>query len=34
MAQQMEDALDDELHKMNNMTEDDLEDIRRKAWRR
>ena len=30
MAQQMEDALDDELHKMNNMTEDDLEDIRRK----
>ena len=30
MAQQMEDALDDELHKMNNMSTDDLEDIRRK----
>ena len=29
-AKQMEDAVDDELHKMNNMDEDDLENIRRK----
>ena len=30
MAKSMEDALDDELHKMNNMDQDDLENIRRK----
>jgi len=30
MAKSMEDALDDELHKMNNMDTDDLENIRRK----
>lgn len=30
MAKSMEDALDDELHKMNNMGTDELENIRRK----
>lgn len=30
MAKSMEDALDDELHKMNNMDQDELENIRRK----
>merc|ERR1712216_211379 len=30
MAKSMEDALDDELHRMNNMDQDDLENIRRK----
>jgi|TARA_B100001142_G_C14191585_1_gene600196 hypothetical protein len=30
MAKSMEDALDDELHRMNNMDADDLENIRRK----
>eukprot|EP00227_Mantoniella_beaufortii_P007519 CAMPEP_0197591988 /NCGR_PEP_ID=MMETSP1326-20131121/14315_1 /TAXON_ID=1155430 /ORGANISM="Genus nov. species nov., Strain RCC2288" /LENGTH=226 /DNA_ID=CAMNT_0043157593 /DNA_START=78 /DNA_END=758 /DNA_ORIENTATION=- len=30
MAKAMEDAVDDELHKLNNMDPDDLENIRRK----
>ena len=30
MAKAMEDAVDDELHRMNNMDEEDLENIRRK----
>ena len=34
MAKPMEDALDDELHRMNNMDQDDLENIRGSAWRR
>ena len=30
MAKSMEDAVDDEMHKLNNMDPDDLENIRRK----
>ena len=32
-AKSMEDALDDELHRMNNMDQDDLENIVASAWR-